>query len=451
MEDHLQELRSKQKKLIFLLGEAVYKYCQSEDLSLDFLQEDGQAQQEIEKLVGLLDYIGERIEKVESAVPQSQEIIVEEEEESEEVEDLEEVEEDDADDVEDDAQEDAEEEQELQVIEEPVMEQNTIVEDSADEEDALDEEELEDDEEVDIEEDVEEDVEEDIQEDAKQDEEIAVEAVEIKEDVPDVLIHQKVWPSAPVSAPVKTTSSIESELNRIVENENSSSSLFAKDKVRLDDTLTRLLDTATFKCDADRRLFERSIKQLSLGNEREREVAIGQIAHSTSKDVLHKVYEFAMKDESINVRLAVVKNISRMKDEECEGFFDLGISDPNTKVRRAAIKGLGSHVSVSNCEILAGLLGDRDEHIRGLAVTYLGIYYGRDGVEKAQSAVSDASAYVRISLLEMLSIVKPEGAMTTVKDLLSDKDESVKKAAEKALEKLAPEIKRNKGYGKRKN
>ncbi|MBF0503601.1 MAG: HEAT repeat domain-containing protein [Candidatus Omnitrophica bacterium] len=243
---------------------------------------------------------------------------------------------------------------------------------------------------------------------------------------------------------------VESEVKKIVEEENSISAPFAQEKVRLDDTLTRLLDTAVFTSDADRRLFERNIKQFSMGSVREREVALGQIAHITPVEVLRQVYEFAMKDESALVRMAVMKSISRMKEGDSAGFFELGMNDPDIKVRTAAIKGLGSHVSPRNGEILESLLQDNDQHIRGLAVTYLGIYYGKEGVSKAIRAWEDPSSFVRISLLEMLSIVKPEGALRAVKNLLSDKEEDVKKAAEKALEKLMPERKRNKTYGQRK-
>ncbi|MBF0571449.1 MAG: HEAT repeat domain-containing protein [Candidatus Omnitrophica bacterium] len=372
MDQHLQELKSKQRKLIFLFGEAVYKLYKSKEISFGFASEDRPKEQEIEKITRLLDYLDERITKIE-------ELEDEDEEESE------------------DDTAVYQEEDEIEDEVEDELEAESAVEDEKEDEGEI------------------------------QQEAVVEDEIELEE-----------------------TSTVESEVNKAVEEESSASSPFVEERIRPDDTLTRLLETASFNCDADRRLFEKNINQLSMGTQREREVAIGQIAHITPKDILHQVYEFAMKDESSLVRLAVIKNVSRMKQGEAEGFFDLGMNDADAKVRTAAVKGLGSHVSDRNRKILDGLLSDSDEHIRGLAVTYLGIYYGKEGVKKAITAWEDTNPYVRISLLEMLSIVKPEGALTVVKNLLSDKEQDVKKAAEKALEKLMPERKRNKNYGKRK-
>ena len=203
--------------------------------------------------------------------------------------------------------------------------------------------------------------------------------------------------------------------------------------------------------EADRRIFENNLKLLKSTEEREREIGIGQIAHLSTKNALRRAYGILLKDPSIRIRLAVIKSVTRMKDADALGYFDLGLSDPDQKVRIAALKGLGTHVSDKNGAVLQKLLQDKDEHIRALAVTYLGIYYGKEGVVKAIAAKADTSPYVRISLIELLSIVKPDGALRIVKELLSDKDESVKKAAEKALDKVMPERKKDSKHGHKKN
>ncbi|MBF0511515.1 MAG: HEAT repeat domain-containing protein [Candidatus Omnitrophica bacterium] len=399
MDDQLQDLKSRHRKLVFLFGEAVHQLYKSEDIRFIYSSGVGEKKEEIQKLVMLLDYLNERIMQIE---PEETEVLAEEDEDQEDY---------------------FEEQEDAPQEEEKVPEDNLQEEANEVQEDGLNEEK-----------------DEDLEEDVVPEEGVVPEEQELLAENT-ILEDQEIV--------LEDTSAIESEVNRAVEEECSASSPFRDEKIKLDDTLTCLLDTAVFTSDADRRLFEKNIKQLSMGTQREREVAIGQMAHVTPKDVLHQVYEFAMKDKSSAVRMAVLKNVARMKEGSSEGFFDLGMNDPDPKVRTTAVKGLGSHVSEGNRKTLEGLLADSDERIRGLAVTYLGIYYGKEGLQKAMTTWQDPQAYVRVSLLEMLSIVKPEGALRIVKNLLSDKDQEVKKAAEKALEKLMPERKRN-VYGKRK-
>ncbi|MBF0569705.1 MAG: HEAT repeat domain-containing protein [Candidatus Omnitrophica bacterium] len=394
MEQQLQELKLKQQKLIFLFGEAVYQLCRSRDVRLLYTSKGKEKEQSVEKLEKLLDYTGDRIAKIEEICAEDEDII-----------------------------EEAEAEEEGAVVAE-------------EEEDVADPEEAE--EEVVVGEAV------PAEKEFPAEEFSPVAEIEVPEEELSLPVQESVL------TVVQETETIEDEVREAVEEEQLVSEPLAREESGPDDILARFLKTAQFSSDAEKRLFEKNISQLARGSEREREVSIGQIAHTTSKDVLRQVYEFALKDESVPVRLAVVKSMSRVKEGESEGFFELALNDSDIKVRTAAIKGLGGHVSDPHRRILEGLLKDGDSHIRGLAATYLGIYYGKDGVRKAISVATDESPYVRTSLLEMLSIVQPEGALTVVKDLLSDKEEAVRKAAEKALEKLMPERKRSKSNGKRK-
>lgn len=217
-----------------------------------------------------------------------------------------------------------------------------------------------------------------------------------------------------------------------------------------EEIIKNICQMASFASDAEKRLFEKSIARLQKGSEREREVSIGQIANVADKAALRKVYEIAMRDESSRVRLAVMKNIFRMNDNKNEALFRLGLEDADPAVRMAAIKAVAGRVNNAHHSLLKELLSDGDPRVRGLAVTYLGIYYGKDGAKEANALSADESPYVRKSLLEMLSIVRPDGVMTTIKNLLSDTDEEVKKAAEDALGKFMTGKKKEKSHDKRK-
>ncbi|MBF0123502.1 MAG: HEAT repeat domain-containing protein [Candidatus Omnitrophica bacterium] len=396
MEQQLEELKLKQRKLALLFGETVLELYKSKDVSFFYTSRGREKEQEVEKLVRLLDYLDGRIAKIE-------EIYAAEEEES-----------------------DDEESEEEDIEEEELAEEEEVSQEDVS------------------------------REDSPVEEESPVEEVVVEEEVletPEPAVVEEDHAAAEDTMPgsVFGTDTVESAVNQVVDDESSASAPFARERIGRGNTLDSILETASFPSDTNRKLFEKNIKQLSMGSERDREGAINQIAHITPKDVLLQVYEFAMKDESSLVRQAVVKNVSRMKEGESEDFFELGLSDADPKVRTAAIKSLGSHESDRNRRTMERLLKDQDPHVRALAVTYLGIYYGKEGAKKAIAAWTDENAHVRSSLLDMLAIVKPDGAITVVKNLLSDKDDNVKKAAEKALEKLMPERKRGKSYVRRKN
>lgn len=216
-----------------------------------------------------------------------------------------------------------------------------------------------------------------------------------------------------------------------------------------DDLLQTIYKESSFASDTEKKLFEDSIEELKNGTQHERELSISRIGRLADKNAVSKIFKFAIKDKSSAVRLAVVKQVSRSKDEECNGILDLGLYDVDLKVRVAAIKGLASQVSDEHQTLLERLLIDSEQSIRALSVTYLGIYYGRDGVKKALTASTDESPYVRKSLAEMLSIVKPEGSLRAIENMLSDKDEGVKKAAHEALSKLMPAQKKERSHGKK--
>ncbi|HBR14152.1 MAG TPA: hypothetical protein DD723_01225 [Candidatus Omnitrophica bacterium] len=400
MAQHLQEIKLKQKKLIFLFGEIMYHFYKSQDVRFLGTSEGEAKEKEVEKLVRLLDYLQERIQKFEEIYDDEHPVG-----ESE-------VEEEEKRPVEEETSQ-GEEPPKVEDPEEPIeTEDSEVVEEESDKEASRCEKVL---------------------EPEKEEQKNFVSPGAVQNVVEESL------PSAEnAAAATEECVSAEVAVKRAVAEESVRSVPLAREGFGDEDILENIFQTAIFASDAEKKLFKKNLEHLKKGNEREREICVSQIAHVTGKEALRKVYEFAMKDVSSRVRLAVIKNISRMKEGESKDFLELGLSDPDAKVRIAAIKSLGRHGSDKYRKILERFLKDSDQHIRGLAVTYLGIYHGEEGIRKAIMAWTDESPYVRISLIEMLSVVKPEGALTTIKNLLSDREEEVKKAAEKALKKLIP-------------
>ena len=347
MEQSLEELAQKQKKLTFLLGEKMRELYKSSAVRFLYTSEGVSEESEVLKLIKLLDYLEDRTQIY-------KELYCEEEEESPEEEEV--------------------EVEEKEEIKEKPQEEVEIIE-------------------------------------------------EEKIEVEDV---QKPQDASPETLPVQDND---------------------KDE---DDILQTVYKEPIFTSDTEKKLFEDSIEQLKNGTQHERELSISRIGRLADKNAVSKIYKFAMKDKSSFVRLAVIKQISRAKDEENKGIFELGLHDTDLKVRMAAIKGLASHVSDEHQALLERLLIDNDQNIRALSVTYLGIYYGKDGIKKAIAAcTADESPYVRKSLVEMLSIVKPEGGLRTIKNMLSDTDEDVKKAAHEALGKFMSSRKKEKSHAKK--
>ncbi|MBF0387274.1 MAG: HEAT repeat domain-containing protein [Candidatus Omnitrophica bacterium] len=417
MDPQLNALEQKQRKLIFIFGEKLFELSRARDVRFRYTFEGEDQRAEIEKLLTLMNYLEDRIESL--GDPADQSVPADADEESDEVADAQGAAE----------AESSDDDEELLVSD-------------ASEEDDYD------------------------GDDSGAEEAVApagvpapvpvVEPLMVTEPEVVIAVPQPVPVAAPVSqeplppAPVVPAEEVivkvdeyeEDQVNRVVAEEVALELPGVAEKSGSWDGLEEVLRTADFTSEADRRIFENNLKQLRSGDEREREVSIGQISHISSRKALRQAFECLLRDPAVRIRLAVIKSVSRMKDVEMEGFFELGLSDADDKVRIAALKGLGTQVSDKNRAILERLLKDADEHIRGLAVTYLGIYYGKEGVARAVSMKADPSPYVRISIIELVSIVKPDGALTVVKDLLSDAHDDVKKAAEKALAKVMPERKK---------
>ncbi|MEI6437173.1 MAG: HEAT repeat domain-containing protein [Candidatus Omnitrophota bacterium] len=395
MEQQLRELEQKQRKLIFLFGEKLFELSRTQDVRFRYTFEGESEKKEVDRLLTLMNYLEDRIEKLDDAADEEEEVEEALEEEAvEEVEEVAEVEE----------PEGTFEVEEVEEAPKPRVKEPMIT---------------------------------------------AVMLVEKAEEAPAVPVLTPEEAAEEVT--VKVDNYEEDQIGRVVKEEVAIEEAVAVPHMPSRDALEDILHTGDFTSDADKRIFENNLKLLKSGEEREREIGIGQIAHLSSKAVLRRAYEFLLKDPSVRIRLSVIKSVTRMKDADAEGYFELGLADPEEAVRVAALKGLGTHVSPKNGAILERLLKDVNEHIRGLAVTYLGIYYGKDGVAKAVAAKADKSPYVRISLIEMVSIVKPEGSLRVVKELLSDKEDSVKKAAEKALGKVMPERKKDTKNGHKKS
>jgi hypothetical protein len=70
----LEELNRKQRKVTYLLGEIIYKLYQSKIIRFLYTSEGAEEEKEVKKTLKLLDYICERIKKLEEVYPEETEI-----------------------------------------------------------------------------------------------------------------------------------------------------------------------------------------------------------------------------------------------------------------------------------------------------------------------------------------------------------------------------------------
>jgi hypothetical protein len=70
----LEDLKRKNRKLTFYLGDLVYKLYVSQSLRFFYTSDGLEQEKEVKRLLQLLDYLRERMEKSESAYPETKKV-----------------------------------------------------------------------------------------------------------------------------------------------------------------------------------------------------------------------------------------------------------------------------------------------------------------------------------------------------------------------------------------
>ena len=207
--------------------------------------------------------------------------------------------------------------------------------------------------------------------------------------------------------------------------------------------------SAIFSSNRERDFFELNLSSLRSEDEKERERGIRNIAHLSDKKTVRRIYRRAIRDGSSLVKNAVLRAIFRFRDKEDEDLYIAALADKDSAVRMTAIRGLSGIATEKSFLRLEELLKDGDQRVRALAGTSLGIYYSERGLERALALCSDESAYVRRNIVDMLGVVDPDGSHDAIAKMSDDRSEEVRDAAAEALKKKGSN-RQGKSHGERK-
>jgi len=142
---------------------------------------------------------------------------------------------------------------------------------------------------------------------------------------------------------------------------------------------------------------------------------------------------FALKDENINVRYAVVKALSQIKTDESIKYLTRALTDENPGIRTSAALSLGRIKGKGVAESLMLLLTDPDDTVRVATVKALGELGDRNTAGRLVRSLSDPNGFVVIATIEALSRIGGEGAKNALIKMLSSGDKEIKRTAIKAI------------------
>ena len=128
----------------------------------------------------------------------------------------------------------------------------------------------------------------------------------------------------------------------------------------------------------------------------------------------------------------------RASPETVESLLEK-LADPDPFVRVAAVQALGEIRQERILDSLCGCLADENLYVRGYAAEALGKIGDLDtrvALEKLSVAPNDPSPYVRSMMALALGELQDKRAMETVRKLLQDDDENVRKMAAWALNRI---------------
>jgi len=142
---------------------------------------------------------------------------------------------------------------------------------------------------------------------------------------------------------------------------------------------------------------------------------------------------FALKDDNIKVRHAVVKALSMIRTNESVRHLTLALTDENADIRISAALSLGPIKKKGVAESLVILLADPDDAVRAAAAKALGELCDKATVRPLIKLLSDHNGFVVTSALESLSRIGGETARSALVDMLLSQDNEIKRTAIKSL------------------
>lgn len=106
------------------------------------------------------------------------------------------------------------------------------------------------------------------------------------------------------------------------------------------------------------------------------------------------------------------ERLEREPETDPKSRYLRGLNDPDSSVKASAIKELSKLLGQDSVPFIKPLLEDMDPHVRGMAVTCLGIHGGEEGVVAIEKIRHDTDAYVK-KCFEELFVIMPESSSDT--------------------------------------
>jgi HEAT repeat protein len=144
---------------------------------------------------------------------------------------------------------------------------------------------------------------------------------------------------------------------------------------------------------------------------------------------------FALKDENVRVRKAVVEALSLIGTEEAVRYLTYALTDESADIRISSALSLGAIGGDDVLESLTILSRDADNSVRVAAAKSLGMLKDRSAVETLIGLLADRNGFVVTTAIESLSVIGGDEARDAIIGMLSSSDEEVRRTA---IASLAP-------------
>lgn len=142
---------------------------------------------------------------------------------------------------------------------------------------------------------------------------------------------------------------------------------------------------------------------------------------------------FALKDEDVQVRQAVVEALSCMKTDEAIRYLILGLTDENPHIRASAALSLGSIGGGKALDPLFLLLSDSDDTVKVSAVRSLGMTGEKEAVKPLIAMLADRSGFVAATAMESLGKLGGDEARDALMRMLGSEDREIRRTAIRSL------------------
>lgn len=142
---------------------------------------------------------------------------------------------------------------------------------------------------------------------------------------------------------------------------------------------------------------------------------------------------FALKDENISVRSAVVDALSSIKTAEAADLLILALTDEDPDIRAFAALSLGGLAWMPSVEPLCLLLNDQEDMVRVCAAKALGALGDARALPALMSLLLDTNGFVVAAAIDSLGRLGVSDAEDALISMLSSEDREIRRTAIRAL------------------